>query len=116
MTEESVPPDDERAGQSVPPVKAGIISQLSTEQSNQLASLTEVPLSLQIRLGEATVPLSELLELESGSVLTLDQGLEELVEVLAGGKVIARGEIVAVGDQLGVRILEVAASEDTPPE
>lgn len=116
MPDESMPVDENQAEQSLPPVNMSIISQLSREGSGQLASLAEVPLSIEIRLGEVTVPLSELVELQPGSVLTLDRGLDELVEVLAGGKVIAHGEIVVVGDQLGVRILEVAVSEDPPTE
>lgn len=114
MTEEPTSADQHQAQQAAAPIS--IISQLSGDEQYQLASLAEVPLSIEIRLGEVSVPLAELLELQAGSVLTLDRSLEEPVEVLAGGKVIAHGEIVAVGDQLGVRILEVAASEDSTAE
>ena len=50
------------------------------------------------------MPLAELLEFQTGSVLTLDKGIEETVEVLVGGKVIAYGEIVAVGDNMDIRL------------
>ena len=111
MAEDAVPLDEHEAQQDTTPLS--FVAELSGEGKQQLASVAEVPLSLEIRLGEVTVPLAELLELQAGCVLTLDRGLEEPVAVLAGGKVIAHGEIVAVGDQLGVRIQEVATSEDS---
>ena len=114
MSEEVIIPNEPQAEQPMPVMS--IASPIGDDRQRQLASLAEVPLSIDIRLGEVTVPLAELLDLQAGSVLTLDRGIEELVEVLVGGKVIAYGEIVAVGDQLGVRILEVAASEDSPVE
>lgn len=73
-----------------------------------LASLAEVPLQVEVRLGHARLSLGELLRLQAGSVLTLDRRVEEPAEVLVGGKVVARGQIVAVGDELGVRVTELA--------
>ena len=111
MTDEAISPEELEVQQPPPPMS--IISELSGESQHQLASLAEVPLEVEIRLGQITVTLAELLQLQSGSILTLDRSLEEMVEVVAGGKVVAYGEIVAVGDQLGVRILQVAPSEDS---
>jgi len=114
MTDEAVSPGESQTERSE--TLLNIISQISGNGQRQLASLAQVPLSIEIRSGQVTLPLAELLEMQAGSVLSLDRGLDELVEVLVAGKVIAYGEIVAVGDQLGVRILEVAASEDSPVE
>ncbi len=111
MTDEAVSADEHQAQHSPPPIS--ILSQLTGDSQHQLAALAEVPLEVEIRLGQITVPLAELLQLEPGSVVTLDRSLEEMVEVVAGGKVVAYGEIVAVGEQLGVRILEIAPSEDS---
>ncbi len=114
MADEAIPSGEGQTERSE--TLLNIISQISSDGQRQLASLAEVPLSIEIRIGQVTVPLAELLAMQAGSVLTLDRGLDELVEVLVAGKVIAYGEIVAVGDQLGVRILEVAISEDSPVE
>ncbi len=88
-----------------------LISRLCGEDGAGLESLSAIPVNIQLRLGEVAVPLAELLELRVGSVVVLDKSLDERVEVLAGDKVVAFGEIVAVEDQLGVRILQLAASE-----
>ena len=114
MTEEAVSTDDDEAEPAAAPTS--IVAQLSSDGQQELGSLADVPLSLEIRLGEVSVPLAEVLKLQTNSVLTLDKGLNDPVTVRASGKVIAYGEIVAVGDQLGVRILQVADSGDSLTE
>ena len=81
-----------------------------------LASPDGIPVEIQIRLGRVVMPLGELQELRAGAVVTLDRNLDDPVEILAGNKVVARGEIVAVEDQLGVRILQVAEPHQTQSE
>jgi len=90
--------------------------QLSSAQTSEairtgetnLESPDGIPVEIQIRLGQVVMPLGELQELRAGTVVTLDRNLDDAVEILAGNKLVARGEIVAVEDQLGVRILQVA--------
>ena len=88
-----------------------LMNQLRGQGQAGLESLAAIPVDIQIKLGEVTLPLAELLELRAGSVVTLNKGLGERVEVLAGDRIVAYGEIVAVEDQLGVRILQLADSE-----
>ena len=76
-----------------------------------LESPDAIPVEIQVRLGEVTMPVAELLQLQTGSVVTLEQSVNQPVEILAAGKVVALGEIVAVEDQLGVRVLKVADAE-----
>ncbi len=80
---------------------------IRTGETN-LESPDGIPVAIQIRLGRVVMPLGELQELRAGAVVTLDRSLDDSVEILAGNKLVARGEIVAVEDQLGVRILQVA--------
>ena len=70
--------------------------------------LKDVPVTLEARLGNVTMPVSELLELRAGSVLDLDTRLNEPIELFLNGTLVARGEIVAVDDRFGVRIVEIA--------
>ena len=67
----------------------------------------EVRAQISVRLGDLTLTVEELLALENGSVLTLDRMLNELVDLHLNDTLIARGEIVAVDDHFGVRIVEV---------
>ena len=73
--------------------------------------LMEVPVSLDTCLGATELSLQELLALKSGSIVKLDYRLNELVELRLNGAVVARGEIVAVGDNFGVRIVEIGKVE-----
>jgi len=85
------------------------LSSAQTPEAAELEPLHGIPVTVQIRLGQVIMPLGELQELRAGTVVPLDRSLDDPVEILAGKKLIARGEIVAVEDQLGVRILQVAA-------
>lgn len=68
----------------------------------------DVRVPLQAKLGQATLTVADLLALKSGSIVKLDAGMSELVELRLNDSVVARGEIVAVDDNFGVRIVEVA--------
>ena len=65
-----------------------------------------VQLEIVVALGRAKMTVQELLQLRSGSVVEIGQA-GGLVEVLANGSLVARGEVVVVGDDLGVRIVDV---------
>jgi flagellar motor switch protein FliN len=77
----------------------------------RLVGLADVPVHIEVRMGGRDVPLREVLRLGPGSVFELDAGADGLVDVVAGGRVIARGELVLVEDNLGVRITEIRADE-----
>lgn len=69
--------------------------------------LHQVKARLQVCIGEATITVGELLQAREHQVLRLDRALAEPVEVLLEGRVVARGELVAVDDQFAVRITEL---------
>lgn len=62
---------------------------------------------LQVQLGQTQLNAEEFQALESGSLLTLNELASEPVEILAAGQVIARAEVVMLGDEPAVRIVEV---------
>lgn len=70
--------------------------------------LGDVSVTLQARLGSIDMTLADLLALRSGSVLELNTRLSEPVELYLNDVLVARGEIVAVDDRFGVRIVEIA--------
>ena len=72
--------------------------------------LRDLNVTLQARLGETVMPVAELLALRAGSVLSLETRLNEPVELYLNDALVGRGEIVAVDDRFGVRILEIAAA------
>ncbi|MBV8117016.1 MAG: flagellar motor switch protein FliN [Candidatus Eremiobacteraeota bacterium] len=72
--------------------------------------LLDVPLRLTARLGSCTMPVCDVLKLGAGSVVELDRDATAPIDVLANDKLVARGEIVAVGERFGVRITDVPAA------
>lgn len=72
------------------------------------AIFKNVRVALEAQLGETSLSVEELLALKAGSVVTLDLKLDALVELTLNNSVVARGEIVAVGDNFGIRIVEIA--------
>jgi flagellar motor switch protein FliN/FliY len=71
--------------------------------------LLNVSLSLSAELGRRSLRLGELMRLGPGAVLDLDRRVDAPVDLLVNGRLIARGEIVAVDERFGVRITEVVA-------
>jgi len=70
----------------------------------------QLPVTLEVRIGSVTLSASELGGMELGAILTLGES-GNAVQLVVGGQVIARGELVAVDNQLGLRILQIINSE-----
>jgi len=78
----------------------------SGDKSN-ISLLLDVPLDAAIELGKTQMTIEEILRLTKGSVIELDKLASEPVEFLVNGKVIARGEVVVIDDNFGIRITEI---------
>jgi flagellar motor switch protein FliN/FliY len=77
-----------------------------------LALLQDLEVKLSVEVGNTTVTIRQLMALTEGSVIELDRYASELLDVLANGRLLAKGEVVTVGDRLGVRVLEIVAPSD----
>jgi flagellar motor switch protein FliN/FliY len=71
--------------------------------------LGDVAVTLHARLGSVEMTLADLLALRAGATVELKTRLSEPVELYLNDALVARGEIVAVDDRFGVRIVEIAA-------
>jgi len=100
-----LPDADERLA----PLQGGPL-QSGSLQSGPLAALSGLALPVEVRIGSASMTVGELLQMGAGAVITLDQRADEPVEVLIGDRVVARGELVSVGEEMGVRITEIAGA------
>ena len=80
----------------------------------RLDAVLDVDLPLVVRFGRAIMPLRALAELGPGSVIDMGRSPDEPVELLVGERLIARGEVVIVGGNYGVRITELAAGRPQP--
>lgn len=82
---------------------------------DDLSLLAGVEVEVTLRFGHRWLPLRDIVNLTSGSVVELEESLAEPVEVVVGDRVLARGEIVSVDGCYGVRIVETAASDPARP-
>jgi len=69
--------------------------------------IDQVEVTLEAYLGKAQLAIADVRTLKPDSVVTLDASLGAAVELRLNGAVVARGELVAVGDKFGVRLIEI---------
>ncbi len=74
--------------------------------------LRDLELPLSVALGRATMPVQEVLKITSGSTIELDRNVGDYVELVVQGVVVARGEIVSIKGNYGVRIKEIISQQD----
>ncbi|MGI9659190.1 MAG: flagellar motor switch protein FliN [Gaiellaceae bacterium] len=79
--------------------------------STDLAPVADVPVELVVEIGRTKMSIGETLSLGPGSVVSLDKQTGEPVDLLVNGTPIARGEVIAVDEEFGIRLTEVL-----PPE
>ena len=82
-----------------------------TFQTRGLEFLKDVDVRLTVELGRTEMKLKDVLTLTEESVVTLDRLTDELLDVMVNGKLIARGEVVAQGERLGLRIVELVGQD-----
>ena len=82
-------------------------------QARQFERVVDVPLSVTLRFGQRAMRLRDVLELNTGSLVELDREVEEPVDLVLGDRVIARGEVVIVDGNYGMRVQEII--ERLPP-
>lgn len=77
----------------------------------------DVAVRLSVELGRTEMPLRDVLMLGEGSTVALDRLTDELLDVTANGRVIARGEVVAEKGRFGLRIVSLVGEDgkDVPP-
>jgi flagellar motor switch protein FliN len=74
--------------------------------------LLEVELGVVVRFGSTSAPLREVVRLGSGSMIELNRAVDEPVELLVNGRVLARGEVVVVDGYYGVRVTEIGPQSE----
>ncbi|MDR1736014.1 MAG: flagellar motor switch phosphatase FliY [Oscillospiraceae bacterium] len=72
--------------------------------------LLDVPLSVSVELGKSKKFIREIVEFSNGSIIVLDKMAGELVDVVVNGKLIAKGEVVVIEENYGVRITDIVSA------
>lgn len=87
---------------------------VDAEDGSDLGRLQNVPVELAVEIGRTRMTIGEALALGPGSVVTVGRLAGDPVDLLVNGRVIARGEVVAIDEELGLRITEIAAAVVDP--
>lgn len=92
-------------------VQASELHELSeargTGESMELGSLLDVPVHVTVEVAQTRMTLGELVKLGPGALIELDREAHEPADILVNGKIVARGEIVTIDQNYGVRITRV---------
>lgn len=77
-----------------------------------MSMVMRIPVSMEVVLGRAQMPLSKLMKLSRGAIVTLDRKVGEVVDVVVNNRVVARGEVIVLDEaqsRFGVCLTEVAS-------
>lgn len=108
----ATPPVQERIVSNVPvqaaqfaPLTPGIMSQTDAN----MGLILDVPLQVTVELGRTKKLVKDILDLATGSIIELDKLAGEPVDVLVNGKLLAKGEVVVIDENFGVRITDIVS-------
>ncbi len=79
--------------------------------SANLKRLENIEVKLTVEVGGTKISIGDLLKLNDGSVVELDRLAGEHLDILVNGTLLARGEVVLVGERLGIRFSEIVSPE-----
>lgn len=108
---------DEQADEAVaadPPaeLQGGAAAVASGGGKIDLDLLMDVQVTLSVEIGRARLPIKDLLALNQGSIVSLDRGVSEHLDLMVNGTLIARGEVVESAGQFGLRLVDVVSPSE----
>lgn len=108
----SAPEGGDGADVTASPIAAAVVAEAVAAgpvrtEAGGLALLRDVEMTLTVELGRTSMPVRDLLALAPGSVVELDRAAGAPADLMVNGRLLARGEIVVVDEDYGLRITEI---------
>lgn len=103
----SVPGPADTSGQGTG--QGGAAADQGDSYQESLDFILDIPLQITVELGRTNMLIHDLLKLGQGSVVELHKATGETLEIMANQKLIARGEVVSVNDNYGIRLTEIVS-------
>lgn len=85
---------------------------LDESEQDNLNLILGVPLDVSVEIGRTKMAVKNILELRQGSVIELDRQAGDPVDIIVNGQLIAKGDVVIIDDNFGVRITEIISSKE----
>lgn len=101
---ETPPAEQPQAPRPKAPAAAG-----TQNASLNLRVLQDIEVRLSVEVGGTQLKIRDLLNLNEGSVVELDRQSSELLDVFINGTLLAKGEVVTVGDRFGIRVTDIVS-------
>lgn len=98
--------------ESAPIEPKKVVPNMSPEEISNIELIKDVRLPIRVRIGSKKMLLKDVLSMDIGSVIELDQLANDPLEILVGDKVIAMGEVVIVDGNFGVQIGEIGTKRE----
>ena len=103
---ESLEKDEEKDISSFEP------QEILPEDENQIVhaprnNFAQMPLEINVELGKLEIPLKKLMQVEAGNIFKISQNYQNQANLIFNGKVVAKAEIIKIGENIGVKIVEV---------
>ncbi len=84
----------------------------SSRNAHDLGAVYDIPVTVSAVLGKSTMQVSQLLKLGRGAVVELDRKIGEAIDIYVNNRLVARGEVVMVGEnRLGVTMTEIVKAD-----
>ncbi|XJZ28507.1 flagellar motor switch phosphatase FliY [Bacillota bacterium Lsc_1132] len=104
-------------GAAQPTIQPAVFSNFETQQvqnteTKNLDMLLDIPLQVTVELGRTKRSVKEILELSAGSIIELDKLAGEPVDILVNNRLVAKGEVVVIDENFGVRVTDIISQSD----
>jgi flagellar motor switch protein FliN len=86
------------------------------EGASGLGRVRDIPLEVTVELGRTKLLIRDIMDLAAGSIIELDKIAGEPVDLFANGMLVARGEVIVIDDNFGVRVTEIITAIDRKME
>ena len=84
----------------------------TAEGASGLGRVRDIPLEVTVELGRTRLLIRDILDLSPGAIIELDKVAGEPVDLFANGMLVARGEVIVIDDNFGVRVTEIITAAD----
>ena len=85
---------------------------LKSKEDGNLDFILDIPLKLSIEFGRTKILINDLLQMGIGSIIELDKTVDEPLELLVNGKLVAKGEVVVLNDKLSIKITDIVSPKE----
>lgn len=82
-----------------------------SEKNGNIGLVMSIPLDVNVEIGRCRKTVKEIADFDEGTVVELNKQLDEPVDLVVNGKLIAKGEVVVIGNSFGVRITEIVDTD-----